>query len=1776
MPTNEFGDVAVEESPAGWGDTLVGESPSDWGDISADPLEIKKSALRAEKEATARQFENSPENIALGLIDLPGKVLSGIDRFLTPPGMTEEEKAANDEAVLSQLPESSRATLQEATDRARLQERVESVSNPVTTGLRESVVSGIETMAKPSGVAMLAGAVAAPAVAGPAFAVMGIEGVKDAFDRVRKARDSGDRTEYYRAIGDFAQAAPMILGGAKLTAAPMFREANLVRAENEAFSRGSTALAQDTALHFTDPMFGAETGIPAAGQPGLPPRPEMPIVPRPPSTVALPTEVKPATVSGGETITGPDVRKGTGMPAEPGAGVDPTPGPPSPKPKIRRVAPERPWDVIDEYEGQVGGKISLTKAQELIEDFKPIGAARRLFTRKGGFAPDIAAQGVGGFKAYESDVAFLESLNEAASARKAARSEASTEKKLIKEQESKRLDFERNAFKPNAPGKPESEGISANELYIGDEFQLAGTKVKVKDLVIDPETAEVAYMVLEDGRRFDIQTIQGDRVIYPDKGTIKQKEVSTEFLPPEEEAANVPKLRPGEKGTGDLFQASDQPFNLAGETTTDAGAIAAEKARSEQASREAAEIAKKQQRSLFGEESQARTSDKSDPFERAKQGEEAAYDDLDAQFREINPDPIDYGRGQSNPNQVHTPQAFASMFNRAFAARDFDTILNAIKATSDVTIWKPFLKDLFKNQATDPIAAHKAEWFRHVFNGSIPADAIPRPAPRPSAPRPGPPPITPNPRPRAGSPPPPPRPPPTPPSPPPVRIAVEPIPGGGAKSPYQIISDFSSAIGKSIRVLRMKKNGLGIYHPGSTLTAERFAGDLDTAAHELAGHWTDDKYGVGKPWVAGRVRSPYDSELAKFWIHGSVKPTSSLRYRRAEGIAEFIRAYVVNPAIAKAEAPNFAAYFERTLPPEALKAINDFGTDVRRWAGENPLVRAGLNIRMEPKTLTQRLWSVITGRGFGFEVSPIDRLRMQFDDAYHYAVKANAAIQKLRGGKKTIPSKDFELTARLLSTHDARMTRQFEEGLVPLRPEQYVNPEGRLDVVRPLDPVTKQPMTLKWLMGAFDSTRNALFKRDMRDASAFMVAQRTVEKAGQLGRRENISGIGAGMMSDVQAARELLAEVAKDPAKEARLKEAARRYRMWANHNLDMLVDAGRITGSQAREIKRNNQQYVDMHRLSEEFDVANYQLRGGGIGTTKDVIKRFKGSSLELDNVYTSLLEQTDSIQKEAHRNVVMNNFTDGLRNVRELHGPDLKDFDQFGRKVTGSDRNTITVYKNGKAEYWQFAPEIYEALKGLGELQTNALFNLLVMPSRFARYMITRGPSFMIRNPIRDTFERSVNSRSGSKPWDIFEGYTKEDLSRYEVFGGGQFGNYIVDRHVWHREIKRVMRELTKDPRNILLSPFKLKHAWEALGETSEKLGRIAEFRRAFEAGKKKLAADNPSMSSKELDFNAALYAAGEARGLLDFAKAGTVMRHINQAIPFSNAGMRGLGKSLFGIASNPARYAMNWGLYVLAPTMAVMMWNRRDEKIWKEYMQLPAYRRDFFWNLKVGDYWMMIPKPHLLGVLAGGVERILNGIAGDPHPMEGMGQSVANTLPVSNLSESTGPLKTFLELSFNRDTFRNRDIIPMWERDLNVELRKGREHASGTGRGIASAMESAGLSIDPRNIDYILGSMGGWGNIATSIGKKTAGGPVESAFKSTGLVTESPGTNAEDVQWVLDWARKNGKTATKNIKTLQTYRKAVFDAETHDEREEAKRDLIEFSTLLRENIEDEEIQE
>jgi hypothetical protein len=1142
-----------------------------------------------------------------------------------------------------------------------------------------------------------------------------------------------------------------------------------------------------------------------------------------------------------------------------------------------------------------------------------------------------------------------------------------------------------------------------------------------------------------------------------------------------------------------------------------------------------------------------------DAWERAQQGDETAWADLEEQIDDVWPEDPAVELGRPDPNAAYNRTQFTAWFDQAFADHNFEKVLNMIKAT-DVAVYKPYLRELFQNQSRDPVAAAKAEWFRHVFAGTWPPGANP-----PKAKTPGPTPATPppNPPPGPGATPPPP------PGAPAQKIPINPIKGGPAKDPYKIMADWEAALGKQLRVLRMKRGRLGVYSPGNTLTAIRSAGDISTVIHE-SGHMLDDQFSILAPWKGKGKKSPYDAELAQFWIYGTREKL--LWRKRAEGLAEWLHAYVSDPTRTTTEAPKLTAYVLSKLPTKMQLAIDQFSKEVRTWYGLNPLEQVGVSIQQREPTPYERTISGIRGKGFGFKVSPVDQMRSMFDDSLHFAVKAWQDLKCVRGGQ-TLPKDDFELMARLLSTHEDRLMDQFERGFTKFAPKQVTNAKGKQEVERLIDPRSGEVMNLEWELGAFDKSSPAALMQDMEDTSAFMVAQRTVEKAGQLGRTSGISGIGHGFDSDLAKAQAVLAEAGRYPVKLYKLEEGARRYRLLADTHIQWLVDSGRITPEQAFKIRDANEFYVDMHRLSEEFEVAHPTKRST-LAAKRD-LKKMKGSNLQIKNVYTSLMNQLDMIQREAHRNNVMNLFADGLRSTRKMYGPNRMDLDQFGRQVKVGDKNAISIFNKGKEERWQFAPHINQAMKGLSELPPNAFVNMLLAPSAFTRYMITMGPSFMIRNPIRDTTERSVNSISGTKPWSIFQGYTQEELSRYQVFGGGQFGNYITSRYVWDKEVKRVIDDMTGQRGNIFLWPGRLKEAWERLGRSTEILGRVTEFRAAYAKWQKQLAKEYPGMAQDEIDYNAALAASGEARALMDYAKAGTIMKWINRASPFTNANLRGLAKVVFGAKNHAGLYALNWALYVLAPTLAVLAWNRSDEERWKEYLQLPAYRRDFFWNFKVGDTWVMLPKPHLLGVLAGGVERLIMKAMGEKHAGEGFGKSLSSNLPINNVAEALGPLQTFVELFANRDFFRDRPILPEWERGLKLELREGTKFASGAGRSIADALNTTGLTIDSRHVDHVLNSMGGLGSLLTSATRKDAT-LMATGARGTGLSTDAPGVEAQDVKWLLSWAEANGKLMTREIAWLKTLRKAVLQEPSRVKREERKATLRNYATVLRERIE------
>jgi hypothetical protein len=201
-----------------------------------------------------------------------------------------------------------------------------------------------------------------------------------------------------------------------------------------------------------------------------------------------------------------------------------------------KAAADRPHDIIDEFESQVGGKISLRKARAIIEDFEPVGAARGLFSAHG-VAPDVAAQAMG---KNLSDEDFLEASNTAARARINGRSTKSTEDAAIDKMAEQKTAFDHFSKKTG----PNKEALPTHNLFPGETFSIEGQKFTVGHIDADDDGHPTAIHV-SDGNKFGDQTLDPTHTIHIDKGSHVQKK-QFDFLPEEhveEKPAPVAKQR---------------------------------------------------------------------------------------------------------------------------------------------------------------------------------------------------------------------------------------------------------------------------------------------------------------------------------------------------------------------------------------------------------------------------------------------------------------------------------------------------------------------------------------------------------------------------------------------------------------------------------------------------------------------------------------------------------------------------------------------------------------------------------------------------------------------------------------------------------------------------------------------------------------------------------------------------------------------------------------------------------------------------------------------------------------------------------------------------------------------------------------------------------------------------------------------------------------------------------------------------------------------------------
>lgn len=979
----------------------------------------------------------------------------------------------------------------------------------------------------------------------------------------------------------------------------------------------------------------------------------------------------------------------------------------------------------------------------------------------------------------------------------------------------------------------------------------------------------------------------------------------------------------------------------------------------------------------------------------------------------------------------------------------------------------------------------------------------------------------------------------------------------------KIISDAASGLKATIIYGRTgRAGGLGSYNSSNSLTRIRRAGDIDTAAHEI-GHLLDDRFDL-----YGTIPSEKElaiiKELQWFSERGGSNPSSKLsaakkaEYLQREGIGEFVRAYIANPAQARIMAPEFTAHFELALNSGTLRVVKQLSDDYLDYANATAGEQIISNVEDSslPNKSGFREWMQRFKSEDGeFNVTPFDRLNSHIFNSLTIANKSFKFLIALNGDTDLLPEKNFEMMSRLFAGINGKTSRIMSAGMIDAKNNIIEDADGNA-------------MNLQWLFDPLDTSSEKALTEEMNDVIKLLIAERTVEYANKFQRLDELTGIGGGIDADIDVAQGYLNDFEQlktsNREKHDRVKLAAKRYRDYADAGLQYAVQKGRISKETYQLIKDNNEYYVSLTRVQEnapgEEVVPIFNAMGGGIASVKDIFQKAKGGTAMIQNPYLSLLQNTVNMIKESDRNQVLSSFIEPLQKVREFGDGQPVDFSQIARPAQTNDKNVKPIFVKGVEQRWQFSQEVFDALTSLEKAASSKVFDFLAMPSDLIRFTVTNFPTFALRNAVRDTTSRLVVTRTGSGLKDLIHNATDKEL--FELYGGSQAGFFLTDKNAYKQHLKETIKEITAKG-GIVLDPRYMWRGYKKLLEKGENLNRIAEFKSAYRKAKKE-GLD---------DYNAGLYAAYQARDLMDFAVAGHTIRQLNRIIPFLNAGVQGLRRTARAAKDDPAGFAVRTALFTVLPTIAfrsLVAYMGEDE----EYEQLPAYQRDLFWNFKTpatGDVWLSIPKPFDQGMVSSAVDRGISQYKGVETAWNGFGGSIAKTLTPMDESSLMGGLRPILEVSSNYNYFTDRNIIPAWEEGKMLELRKGTGRASRTSQTLSKGLKALNWEVDPRNVDHLLTSYGtymsDWGLSLGDLGVEDSRFRFD--WQKTGFAKNTPVTNSVSVTAAYKLAAELGAANSGEVKRLRKLIENYYTAEDPAEKKEISRSIYQYATELRKNL-------
>jgi hypothetical protein len=548
----------------------------------------------------------------------------------------------------------------------------------------------------------------------------------------------------------------------------------------------------------------------------------------------------------------------------------------------------------------------------------------------------------------------------------------------------------------------------------------------------------------------------------------------------------------------------------------------------------------------------------------------------------------------------------------------------------------------------------------------------------------------------------------------------------------------------------------------------------------------------------------------------------------------------------------------------------------------------------------------------------------------------------------------------------------------------------------------------------------------------------------------------------------------------AHFKAADEMYTRYNRALINFLAQSGAISKEQAATLNKGGD-YIGFYREKDGFIVDGEHNITMGDLTTQPYLKELLGGDTAIVDFRTSSLQNTSliismALNNFATRNTAVTLTQLGLAKARSSKGPAADNVVRY--KVHGEDWHIVVDQDKVQSQFDIPADLLVKGMRGVSTTLP-AVVRMMQGPANLLRKGVTRMPTYMVRQLVRDSLNASIagglDGNPLTKTLDHFiHASESEAVKRIQSqgFGGGQLFSGTPN------DIKRLMTDIMAGTNS-----WDTAMAWlDKMSHNADTATRGAAYESFIKQGMSDMEA---SLACLEMT---------------NFSKRGVSpsMAHMATMIPFFNAQIQGLN-ALWqaykgtGIASerlNLKNKLIKRGTFMMAMSVMYALAMKDDEAYIKEDMDTKLSNWIFY---PPGfDFSIKMPIPFEVGMVFKAIPEALINMANndkvDRDVLDALGKMALGSVPGGSSFFIPQAAKPAIEVLTGKNLF-DFSITEGRLGDIESARLKGLEPGERTNAGTSSIASALGgfLNVSPVKIDHLIrgygGSMGAF--LASAVG-------------------------------------------------------------------------------------------